>query len=83
MNPLVCLRQGDKPPPVPSRHGACMLCSAPVWVALSSPPLPDIWCWECAGAQITASDKQGKPVTVARPTPAQLTDLAKHWNKRS
>ena len=85
MNPLVCLRKvAGKPPPVPSKHGACSLCSASVWVALSSPPITDdIWCLECTAVQIALSDKASKPVAVvARPTELQLADLAAHWNKR-
>ena len=67
-----------------SKHGVCDLCSAPVWVADSSPPTADtIWCWECAAIEIAKSEKQGHKTMIARPTPAQLADLAAHWNKRS
>jgi hypothetical protein len=83
MNPLVCLRkESGKPPPVPSVGGVCDVCSASVWVAASSPAADTLWCWECAAVMIAQSEKQGKPVIMARPTAMQLLDLAAHWNKR-
>jgi hypothetical protein len=64
-------------PPVPTRKDRCSQCNDEVWVALSSPKVKTILCWECAGPELLDADDVRIAVT-----DDQLADIIRYFNRK-
>lgn len=67
---LICYRVSDYEPPVQSHIETCVLCSKPVWRALSSPEVTYCICMQCG---VTELEKRPN-AKIEPPTERQLTD---------